>query len=195
MTIAAVLIATETLDGVPVALLPFDGDSTLVEYQVAQLRAAGVDAVEVVLGAAADRIIALITADNVEPVVSRTPDDDAASLRAGAAAVPRDARAALVLRISEPRPAPLLRSLLEAHERGGGPMTLPSFEGTAGRPAVLGRDALAAARNVTAAGDALGALIKARGPAHEAPFDTDVVLLRIASTRDCAAARRAFGLM
>jgi len=191
MTVAAVLIATDALDdGTPVALLAWDNGRTLVEYQVDQLREAGAEVIEVVAGPGAERIISLISADNVEPLVSPRAQDDAATLRSGASAVPRDTETAVVMRVSEPRPASLLRALLDEHRRSGASATLPSFEGTPGRPAILGRDALAFARNVTASGDAVTAVVERFDP-HLAAVEASIALLRIRRAADYTAVRRA----
>lgn len=123
MAIAAILLAAgDTLvDGVPVPLLSWREDETLVEWQVAQLRAAGADVVVVVLGYEAERIIPLVARDNVEPIVNeRWRDGVAGSLRVGAAAIPRESDAAIVARVDEPCAAEVYRRLLDGHAANGG---------------------------------------------------------------------------
>ena len=108
MITAAILLAADDvlIDGVPVALLPWRDDETLIEFQVAQLQAAGVDVVEVVLGYEAERIIPLVALDNVEPIVNdRWREGAAGSLRVGATAVPRETETAIIVRVDEPRSA------------------------------------------------------------------------------------------
>ena len=99
---------------------PGTDDETLIEFEMRQLRAAGVDVIEVVLGAHADAIIPLVAADDVEPIV----DDgwragEASWLRVGAAAVPRDTTRALIVHAGRPRPAALYRALIETPVRRG----------------------------------------------------------------------------
>jgi CTP:molybdopterin cytidylyltransferase MocA len=92
--------------------------------------------------------------------------------------------------VREPRPADLLRALLDAHSTSGTTaVTAPAFQGTAGRPVVLGRDALAHARNVRGTGDAL-AVVLADREMQRVPA-SDIALLRIDSLADIEAARRA----
>jgi len=198
MLVAAIVLAAGTPGSAqpPAALLPWDGDDTLIEYQVAQLQAAGVDVIEVVLGDAAERVIALVAADDVEPIVNpRWSEGVAGSVRAGAAAVPRDTETAIVVNVEEPRPAEVYRRLLDEHHAHGAAITRPTFEGTPGTPTVLGRAALAEARNLIDDAPGLRAIIdRHAGDIRDVPFDSEVVLLRVRSAEDCAHARVVFGL-
>jgi molybdenum cofactor cytidylyltransferase len=151
MSVAAIVIATaraawsdETL-----ALLPWNDHQTLVEFQVAQLQLAHVRDIEVVLGHDAERIIPLVAADNVEPIVNeRWADDPASSLRVGAAAVVRGTTAAVVIDVAEPRDAAVIEMLLDAHRMHGVEVTVPAVAGQRQTPVVLGERALTALRNV-----------------------------------------------
>ena len=161
------------------ALQPWSGDQTLVEYQIEQLQAAGVRDIEVVLGHDAERVIPLVAADNVEPIVNATWDrDPASSLRVGASALVRGTMTAIVLDIAEPRPASILRALRDAHEATDAEVTVPQFEGTRGTPMVFGAQALAALRNVRGDDDAQA--IAARFACNLVDVG-DLVLLRIDS--------------
>ena len=105
MTIAAILLAAESArtGGEAVALAPSDDGETLVEWQIAELLEAGVNVVEVVLGCDAERIIPLVAADNVEPIVhSGWEHDHAGGVRIGATAVPRDTNTAIIVDIARP---------------------------------------------------------------------------------------------
>jgi CTP:molybdopterin cytidylyltransferase MocA len=97
MTSAILLAAGEsTRMGQPKALLPW-GDVTLIEYQVRELRAAGVDDVVVVLGHAAARDVV------------RGPDAESASCQRRSscteAPLPRTIAASASLRLSSPKSA------------------------------------------------------------------------------------------
>ena len=188
MAIAAILLAADELliDGCPLALLPWTHDLTLVEYQIAQLQQAGVDAIELVLGFGAETLISLTARDNVEPIVNSRWHDRNASLRAGAAAVPRDTECAIIARVEEPRPSHVYRTLLDAHA-GVGQITRPAFHGTPGTPVVAGYDALAAIRNN--AGDGVEGLLAGWPKISKVPVDSDVVLLTIHSQADYEHAR------
>ena len=193
MVIAAILLAAgdASIDGVPLALLPWDDGETLIEYHVAQLRAAGVDVIEVVLGYEAERIIPLVALDDVEPIVNaRWQDGEAGSLRVGATAVPRDTSAAIVVRIDEPREAGVYRQLLDEHARSGAAITRPAFEGTPGTPIIVERAVLAELRNATdAAGGLDGILARHATEIVEVAFGDDAVLLRIEDAASYARVR------
>lgn len=160
---------------------------TLIEYQIEQLQAAGVRDIEVVLGHDAERVIPLVAADNVEPIVDATwARDPASSLRAGASALVRGTTTAIVLDIAEPRPAAILRALLDAHEAADAEVTVPQFEATRGAPMVFGAQALAALRNVRGGDDAQA--IADRFACNLVDV-SDLVLLRIDSRASFEKAR------
>lgn len=197
MTVAAILLAAEATPrlGGPAALLPW-GDETLVEYQIGQIREAGVDVIEVVLGVEAERVVPLVAADNVEPVVLPVRAAGmAGALRTGATAVPRDTSVAIVVDVRQPRPAEVYRRLLTLHREGTAEVTRPAFRGVVGAPAVVSAAVLAELRNVT--DDHAGiewVLRKHAWPAATVDYDTDVVLLTIASHEEYERALVAFGL-
>ncbi len=187
MVIAAILLAAndELIDGVPIALLPWRDDETLIEFHVAQLQAAGVNVVEVVLGYDAERIIPLVARDNVEPIVDgRWRAGAAGSLRVGATAVPRETDTAIVVRVDEPRSAGVYRRLLDEHRRTGAPIT----QASSGSPIVVSRAMLAELRNVTDGGGLEAVLARHAGEAVQVAFDDDTTV-RIETADDYALAR------
>lgn len=193
MSIAAILLADERgADGQPVALYAWDDGTTLIEYEIAQMVAAGVRDIEVVLGDDADRIIPFITGDNVEPIINPSPADEASAIRVGTSAVPRGTRCAIIARLSGPRPAPFLTTLLSAHTDAGAQMTRPTFEGVPGEPIVVGERMLEALRNLRGS-DALARLL-AEPSLAAVPWHTDLVMARLGSESDCAVFRKRYGL-
>lgn len=189
---AILLAATDgEINGVPLGLLPWQGDETLIEYEVAQLLAAGVDVVEVVLGHEAERIIPLVARDNVEPLVNaRWRDGAAGSIRVGATAVPRDTNTAILVRVDEPRPAGVYRRLLDEHLRSGAAITRPTFEGAPGSPTVVDGVVLAELRNATdAAGGLSGIVARHAGGLLAVTFDSGMVLIRVETAADYVQAR------
>jgi len=189
MGLGAILIASaapDYPDDGPPALWPWRGGETLIEYHLAQLAAAGVRDIEVVLGYEAERIIPLVARDNIEPIIDpRWASGPASSLRVGASAVPRGTGTALVVYIGEPRPAAIFTTLLDAHFDGGAAITRPSWEGSPGAPIIVAEAVLAELRNLT--DDARG--IEAVCDRHvaeiaEAPFESSVVRHRVATYVD-----------
>ena len=188
---AAILLAGAPVPAVDdaVALLPF-GDGTLVEYQVAQLRAAGVDVSEGVLGHAAERISPLVAADNVEPIVDPRWDESAASaLRVGATAVPRESVRALIVSVSAPRTAAAYRCLLDA---GEAPIVRAAGDGTSGAPVVVGREVLAEIRNLRDDAPGLLPILERHAAVTREIACADAATISITSREEYARALRAF---
>jgi len=198
MPIAAIVIATDRAAWAEsaMALLPWSSDQALIEYHIEQLQLTGVRNIEVVLGDDAERVIPLVAADNVEPIVNATwRDDPASSLRAGAASVVRGTTSAIVIDVSQPRPAPVLRALCNAHDQVQEEITVPTFEGRRGAPIVVGKQALEALRNVRREADTSPVIRRFAGSTQEVRFDSDVVLLRIDSHHAYERAKSLCGAM
>jgi CTP:molybdopterin cytidylyltransferase MocA len=152
MTIAAILLAAESAEpsGEALALAPSDDGETLVEWQIAELLEAGADVVEVVLGCDAERLIPLVAADNVEPIVhSGWEHDHAGGVRIGATAVPRDTHTAIIVDIARPASAGTCSALLEAHAATGASVTRAASPVVPGMPVVVDTGVLAELRNAT----------------------------------------------
>lgn len=177
----------------PKALLGWGGE-TLIEYQIHQLRRGGCDEVIAVLGHAARKIRPIaeragaITVLNPEYTEGR-----ASSLRTGAFAIPSGTSEIVVLNIDQPRPASIIRRLLESHLSTGALITLPTYEGKRGHPAFLCGSIGPELLRVNEATKGLREIIHRRaGAVHELPFDTDIVLLDINTPEDYEHARETF---
>jgi CTP:molybdopterin cytidylyltransferase MocA len=192
---AAIVLATTTVPGIdgPLALAPWRDDEALVEYVVAQVLSAGIRDIEVVIAPDGEAIIPLVARDNVEPVIDPRGEGTASAIQIGATALPRGTMHALIIDVAEPRPASMLRSLIDAHAAGDAAVTRASHGGTTGAPFVAGEAVLAALRNVADA-DALSrvlALLKAA--THEHTCDDPVVLLEVRSAEEMARTRQLLG--
>jgi CTP:molybdopterin cytidylyltransferase MocA len=187
----AILLATQPApwsDEV-LALLPWSDAETLVEYHVRQLQEAGARDIEVVVGYRAEQVIPLLSADNVEPIIDdRWQTDPASALRIGATAVVRGTSAALVVDIAEPRPSPLLASLLDAFDTAEHAIVVSRVHGRRGSPVVLGERALAAMRNMRGSDD-LSALLTKFDDIAELEINDDLADLRIDSRASYERAR------
>ena len=140
MIVAAILLAAgeSTRMGRPKPLLPWDG-TTLVQAQVASLLAGGVDEVFVVTGKS-DLAVAPIVErlDHAHRV--HNPDfaeGKTTSLRAGIAALPANVKAIVLLAVDQPRPAWVVKRVLDSHMASHAPLTSPRFEGHGGHPLVF----------------------------------------------------------
>lgn len=172
MTASAILLSAgeSSRVGRPKALLPW-GDGTLIEYQVAELRAAGVDDIIVVLGHAAEEIRPHVPSEARVVVNGAYREGRASSLRAGAAALPDGAGAIVVLGVDQPRPRELVRKLLDAHAQSGAAVTLPVSDGRRGHPTVLSALLLPELRQASEKAQGLRGVIAAHeGEIHEVHF-------------------------
>lgn len=126
--------------GSPKPLLPWAG-TTLIAWEVQQLREAGVDEIVVVLGARAEAVRRATGTAAVQLVFNqRWPQGRATSLAAGARALlRRTARpsAVVIQNVDQPTRAAIVRYLLDSIEESGASVVQPCYLGKAGHPVVL----------------------------------------------------------
>jgi len=159
-------------------LLPW-GDATLIEYQVGEMLAAGLERVVVALGDAWQDVKPHLTAPNVEVVINEAyRESKASSLRAAAACLLDEDEAVVILSVDQPRPRDVLTRLLAAHEGGAALITVPAYRGRRGHPAVLAGALIPELRNVVDETRGLRGLIERHEASlREVPFDTPIVLI------------------
>ena len=139
--IAAILLAAgeSRRMGSLKALLPWQG-STLLAYQIASLRQAGVDPVVVVLGHEAGRLKPEV--EGKEGVIWVVNPDywqgKTTSIKVGLSALGTGQPSAiLILNVDQPRSAETIRHLLQQHRDGGRSITIPRYRGKGGHPIVV----------------------------------------------------------
>ncbi|WTW95050.1 nucleotidyltransferase family protein [Streptomycetaceae bacterium NBC_01309] len=139
--VAGLLLAAgggSRLGGRPKALLPFRG-RPLVEHGVRVLREGGCAHVSVVLGAAADDVLA--DADLTGAQVVRNAEwgtGMGSSLRAGLAALPRDASAVVVTLVDMPGAgAAAVARLIGEHRVRGAELAAAAYYGRRGHPVLF----------------------------------------------------------
>lgn len=195
MTVAAILLAAgeSARMGAPKPLLDWGGQ-TLIEYQLSQLNRPPVDRVVAVLGHRADEIASLVREAGAEAVVNeRYAEGRASSLRAGAAALPDDTEAVLVLAVDQPRPHDVIARLVDVHRLSGSLITVPTFEEHRGHPPVLDGSLLAELREVSEETLGLRAVIAAHeDDLSELAFETSVVLLDLNDRDEYERARESY---
>ncbi len=179
--------------GRPKALLDWGG-TPLVRYQIEQLKGAGADEVIVVLGYRADEIHRAIRDMPVRVMFNpRYQFGRAGSLRLGAKASNRDAEAIVVLNVDQPRPASLIRELLDVHETTAA-ATVPVSGGHRGHPVVVSgwlRPELLSAEDETEG--LRGILLRHASEVREHPT-SDLCLLDINTPEEYEEALRLFAL-
>lgn len=163
--------------GRPKPLLPWRG-ITLIQYQVRELRAAGVSDVVVVLGHAADEVRPLVPAGARVVVNESYREGRASSLRTGAAALPDAANPIIVLNVDQPRPREVLSALLEEQRGRGAVATIPVAEGRRGHPPALSGKLLPELREASEDVQGLrGIIAEHEADVHETDLSSPIVLL------------------
>jgi CTP:molybdopterin cytidylyltransferase MocA len=117
----------------------------------------------------------------------------AGSLRIGAKAVDRNADPIVICNVDQPRPAALIRMLLEAHDPASAG-TRPTFEGHPGHPVVVAGRLRPELLAVTEETEGLRAVLLAhRGEIRDVPADA-ICALDMNTPDEYREALRAFGL-
>ena len=196
MTTAAILLAAgeSARMGQPKPLLPW-GEVTLIEYQVRELRAAGIEVIVAVLGHEADAVRPRVPVGARIVVNEAYRDGRASSLRAGAKALDDAAGPIAVLNVDQPRPRDLLRTLLAAHGEVDAAITLPVYEGKRGPPVIVDGSLLTELRNASEEDRGLRGIITAHDDGvHEVEVKSSIARLDINTPADYERALAAFGL-
>jgi molybdenum cofactor cytidylyltransferase len=190
---AAILLAAgeSTRMGEPKPLLRW-GETTLIEYQLGELGDSGLDDIVVVLGYEAERVHPLASTAGTRVVMNEGyREGRASSLRVGAAAVPDDVEAVLVLNVDQPRPRMLLRRLLEEHGEGGAAISVPTYDGRRGHPTVVAGALLSDLRAADEQSQGLrGFLQRHAQVVREVGFATPLVLLDLNTPEEYERARQ-----
>ena len=123
--------------GTPKPLLPWFG-ATLVERQSEALLKAGVDDVYVVTGHHACEVHARVRGPRIHRVLNpHYKLGKSTSIRAGLAALPHGIDTILLLAVDQPRPAWLIRQVLESHRTNNALISCPRYDGHGGHPLVF----------------------------------------------------------
>jgi molybdenum cofactor cytidylyltransferase len=187
VAVAAILLAAGRSErmGRQKALLDWHGQP-LLAYQLRQLSEIdGIDIV-VVTGFAAESLRPIIAAAGARE--AHNPDFDAGkagSIRTGTIALRHDAGPIVLLAVDQPRPAALIRMLLDSHIEGGGTITVPTHAGRRGHPIVFDGTLLAELRSVDDATLGVRALLARHAEAiFEVPVDDPIVSVDLNTPRD-----------
>ncbi len=147
-------------------------DTTLLEYQIASLRKAGVDRVVVVLGHQAERLEPLV--ERKEGVTWVLNADYAqgktTSIKAGLKALtPEETSAILVLNVDQPRSPETIRELLQTHLDMGSLITRPTHRGKGGHPIMLSPELLAELGSIDEENQGIKAVVQRHGESTYRP--------------------------
>lgn len=205
MTIAAILLAAGASRrmGSPKPLLPW-GDSTLIEWEYAQLMASSVDDIVIVCGARMELVRRILGASGRHIVFNAGwPQGRATSLAAGARALLRPGRetpeAIVIQNVDQPTRPSIIDRLIEARRAGDHDIVQPVYldaSGAAhgGHPVLVAGRLLRELSEVTDATFGLRAVTERHAP-ERIPFESDPAVWLDLDTPDLLPeARRAFGI-
>jgi molybdenum cofactor cytidylyltransferase len=142
VTVVLLAAGESTRMGRQKALIPWGGAATLLEYHLAQFDAtADVGEVIVVTGHEPERISQIVAGAARARCVHNAAykAGKVSSITTGVAAILEDAGALMLLAVDQPRPAAILRALLDAHFDSSAAITVPVYEGHRGHPVIFGR--------------------------------------------------------
>jgi molybdenum cofactor cytidylyltransferase len=195
VTVAAILLAggESSRMGQPKALLEW-ADTTLIEYQINELRQPPIERVVVVLGHRAEQVRPLVEKTRCDIVVNELYQRGrASSLRMGGRALADDTRAIVILDVDQPRPRVVIHRLIETHVRASNLITVPSFEGKRGHPTIIDGWLLPELRRVRERTEGLrGFIERHEADVVEAPFDSDIVLLGMNTPEEYESVKRRY---
>ncbi len=195
MTIAAILLAggESSRMGTPKPLLEWGGN-TLIEYQIAQLKEPPVDRLVVVLGHRADEVLPYVRGSGAQALINELyAEGRASSLHLGAAALPDDTTAILVLSVDQPRPHDVISRLVDVHRHSGSLITVPTYDEKRGHPPLLDGSLLPELREVNETTQGLRAVIERHAAdVNELPFETSAVLLDLNRPQEYQKARASY---
>ena len=192
MTVSAILTAAGKSErmGRPKPLLPWPTESgsdvSLVEYQVAQLKAAGVDDVIVVLGHSAEQVIPFVTGERVRYVINPNyAAGKTTSITAGLGAVDASTELVVLLAVDQPRPASIISRVIKAHRESGAAVTSPIHDGRGGHPIVFAARLVGELKQIGEQNQGIREVIERhRSEVHRVPIEEPNVRLDLNSPED-----------
>ena len=169
--------------GSPKQLLNWRG-KRLVTHVAEQALAAGCSPVVVVTGASGEAVAEALSGLPVRIVHNADWETgQSSSVKAGLAALPAGAGGAVFLLVDQPFvDAPLIRAVIDAHARSGGPITAPLVDERRGNPVLFDRDTFPDFAGLE--GDVGGRPLFARYPVTWVPWHDPGPLLDIDTVSD-----------
>lgn len=187
LTQAILLAAGESSRmGKPKAMLDWFGES-LLSYQIDTLLNGGCDSVVVVTGASAllmqpilDEMTSVKAVHNPQHRTGK-----ASSVRIGADAIERECDAIVLLAVDQPRPAWVVKHVLDSHYGKDAVITSPRHCGHGGHPLVFSRELKGALQSVTEAGQGVREIMSVHADSvNKVHFETPIVRIDINTPQD-----------
>ena len=190
--ISAILTAAgeSTRMGRPKPLLEW-GSIPLVRFQIESLLDAGVHEVVVVLGHESGLVAYHVKGSGVRSVVN--PDykhGKTTSVLRGIFAADPDATDLLLLAVDQPRPAWVVKRVIESHVEEDALITSPRHQGRGGHPLVFSATLRGELESITDEGQGVREVFDVhRGEVNEVMFDNPIVRLDLNTPEEYEAAR------
>ena len=176
------------------------GGVPLVRYQAEQAARAGFEAIVVVLGHLVEEVLSAMETAPLPPRTSIVVNRDyregkTTTIKAGLRTLMPSTAAVAILSVDQPRPAEVLRRLLEMHLRGGHRISVPVFQGKHGHPPVFEGALIPELLRITEEGQGIREVIERhRDALREIAFADPLVRTNLNTPEDYEVARRIAGL-
>ena len=194
--ISAILTAAgeSTRMGRPKPLLDWHGVS-LVRFQIDSLLDAGVHEVVVVLGHESRVVARHVSGDGVRPVVNADyRHGKTTSVLRGILSADPDATDLLLLAVDQPRPAWVVKRVIESHVERDALITSPRYQGRGGHPLVFSASLRGELESITDEGQGVREVFDVhRGEVNEVMFDDPIVRVDLNTPEEYEAARAKYG--
>ena len=194
--ISAILTAAgeSTRMGRPKPLLEWR-DVPLVRFQIDGLLDAGAHEVVVVLGHESNLVARHVSGDGVRSVVNADyKHGKTTSVLRGILSADPEATDLLLLAVDQPRPAWVVKRVIESHVERDALITSPRYEGRGGHPLVFSAMLRGELESVTDEGQGVREVFDAhRGEVNGVRFDDPIVRLDLNTPEEYVAARAKYG--
>ncbi len=190
--ISAILTAAgeSTRMGRTKPLLEWHG-APLVQFQIDALLAAGANEVVVVLGHRADEVLPHVSGEGVHPVLNADyKHGKTTSVLRGVLSAAPDATDLLLLAVDQPRPAWVVKRIIESHVGADALITSPRYRGRGGHPLLFSAILRGELESITDEGQGVREVFDVhRGEVNEVEFDDPIVRLDLNTPEEYEAAR------
>ncbi len=180
--------------GRPKPLLEWYG-VPLVRFQIDSLFEAGVREIVVVLGHESGLVAGHVSGDCVRSVVNADyRHGKTTSVLRGIFAADPDATDLLLLAVDQPRPAWVVKRVIESHVEKDALITSPRYQGRGGHPLVFSATLRRELESITDEGQGVREVFDVhRGEVNEVMFDDPIVRLDLNTPEEYEAARVKYG--
>ena len=167
----------------------------LVRFQIDGLLDAGAHEVVVVLGHESNLVARHVSGDGVRSVVNADyKHGKTTSVLRGILSADPEATDLLLLAVDQPRPAWVVKKVIEWHIEKGALITSPRYQGRGGHPLMFSATLRGELESITDEGQGVREVFDVhRGEVNEVMFDDPIVRLDLNTPEEYVAARAKYG--